>query len=202
MALVAIGILLAVLSGLLDSDSDSSSSGDSGGSGEDTTQPVEQASSYTCWDGSTSTSYDDCTVPEGDDALRWMFPSLSTDDCTQETSDDEGGRTAWRCPFPDGQEGYVRYSLWNEQDAIFDHYENDIPSGHAAWRIDGREIGYRWRTQTERDDGKYPYKAARSYSELPFSFSVYATSQELIDYALDDLIQTRPPWEERGAPEG
>ncbi len=129
-----------------------------------------------------------------------MFPALSDQDCEAEPEVHEG---AFKCAFDyEGEEGYFRYSIWDDEENAYNNYNDEFGTRPAAWKVDGEKIGYKWRVQNPRNNLNYKYKAARVYSDVALSFTVYANTQDAIQHALDDVIVTRPPWELRGVENG
>ncbi len=92
------------------------------------------ANSYTCWDGSSATSMEQCgSDPSGEAGLRYVFPALAAAGPDCETTTDSYGGVSARCPRGDGGTSVLNYYPVTAKPG----------NGSAAVYLDGGLMGYR-----------------------------------------------------------
>jgi hypothetical protein len=144
----------------------------------------------TCWDGSTAPAVAGCSRPQGLAGLSYVFPSMSTQDCTPIGGAAPGRKLLVQCyaHLSDGTRIKVNYSQWASVSAAIDHYE-----GKGLTRTEANGLyffgGYALTGELN---------SAAVYKKEPYSASVYALDQVSLSEALTTLV-ARGPDEVRGS---
>lgn len=157
--------------------------------------PPPVPAGVTCWDGSSATSVDLCSRPQGLAGLTYVFPSLAGQDCTPLSGAAVGRKILLQCTgyLQDGTAIRINYSQWASVSAATEHYQGKglAQTGVADGRI--TLSGY-------ANTGEL--NTAWIYQKEPYSASVYASDQAGLGQALSRLVVGVAPEDVRGMPTG
>jgi hypothetical protein len=146
----------------------------------------------TCWDGSTATSVDLCSRPQGLAGLTYVFPSMAGQGCTSLSGSAPGRKLLVQCTghLQDGTAIKINYSQWASVSAATEHYEGKGLTQTLAANGISTFSGY-------ANTGEL--NNAWIYQKEPYSASVYALDQAAMSQALSTLVIGVPPTEVRGS---
>lgn len=148
---------------------------------------------FTCWDDVRVARLADCSQPDGQAGLRYVFPSLRGQSCQSSGGPTDIGLVLrFRCSdeLNDGTQVTIDYSQWASVEDGVAHYD-----GLRLTRADAADI-YGWSGSSEG----LP-TAAFVYRSDPFSVSWSASTTEALSSALSTaVVEGRPPGEVRGDP--
>ena len=157
------------------------------------TAPPPAPAGATCWDGSSATTVDLCSRPQGLPGLTYVFPSLAGQACTTLSGSAPGRKLLLQCTgyLQDGTAIRINYSQWASVSAATEHYQGKglAQTGVADGRI--TLSGY-------ANTGEL--NTAWIYQKEPYSASVYASDQAGMAQALSTLVVGVPPEQVRGRP--
>ena len=159
------------------------------------------AAAYTCWNGDTAASLDECGSPEGRAGLEWVFPSLAGQRCVDRPPPAGSGNPDLRVlcvdRLPDGTRVQIGYFEWPEVDAGYDYYEGDGLERTDVEGASGEVDVWQW-----FGAGDTAGKAAAMYAAEPLSVSITVADPDRRREVLDTLVAARPVDQLRGVPAG
>jgi hypothetical protein len=148
----------------------------------------------TCWDGSQVGSGDACTMPSGEEGLRWVFPTFhpNRDDCLDVLiSHPEYTRPAmFECDFKvAGRWVKVSYMELAGVDPARIYFEKDFPNAkrETVRTAEGTPYRYVWRKYTAEG-----YELAAMYIDFPYAVGIVARDAAHRDAALRELEFRHP----------
>ena len=200
LAAVAVGALVGIVflvRGLGDDDPGTERTGPAAtGSSSPTEQPAPTtapAPAVRCWDGATADQAAQCTRPQGEAGMAWVFPNLAGQKCGAPTQTGPGVALRILCVdrLSDGTRVQVGYYEWQSVRAGIEFYDGQ----GLAHTEDGGF--HRW-TGGSADTAK----SATLYANAPFSLTVTLPVASQGAPELADLLAVRPPDRLRGEPVG
>jgi hypothetical protein len=157
-----------------------------------------QDSPVVCWDGAGAEVVEECTYPTGPAGLRWVFPSMGTQDCNDLKAQNGSPRTQlWEClaQLSTGEPVRVQYSQWPSLSMGFSHFEEFLDDRQDVLNKYGELALYRW---TGYVDGSYEH--ATMDAREPWSVAVFVDDPGLVDAAVEELVRIRPFVQFQGVP--
>ncbi len=149
-----------------------------------------------CWDGTTATSVDLCSRPEGLAGLSYVFPSMAGQDCRDITgaAHAPGRKLLLQCfdYLPDGTQIKINYSQWGSVRNGTEHYTG---KGLVSSEVSGVYV-----FTGVADDGQY--NTVGLYVKEPYSISLYAPTQSAMTEVGAMIEPARPADQVRGEPLG
>jgi hypothetical protein len=145
-----------------------------------------------CWDGSTASTVDACSLPDGPSGLAWLFPQLPGQTCRPPRPAGVGVvvRVLCSATLSDGTRVKAGYYQWESVAAADAYYD-----GQPLRRTDGNGF-HGWRARLG-----HRIKKAVLYDDAPYSRTLlYRTSAS--GTAELGHLRPRPPGHVRGEPVG
>ncbi len=170
------------------SDSEASETSEASAS----TSPAAPAP-YRCWDGSDAQALKDCSLPSGEEGLRWVFPHLADQQCGKATESDPGVvmRVLCSARLSDGSRIQFGYYQWKS-----------VRAGAAFYDAQGltRTEGHGFHGWTGGGDGTL--KSVLLYVAAPYSQTLTLPAGAKASPEDVQGLQPRPPKQVRGEPVG
>lgn len=141
-----------------------------------TIAPTTQApnATYVCWNGSSTTSIDECGDPTGIAGLRYLFPELQDPaaGCVQKFTSTDA--ITFECPH---DLAINRYVYWKDPEiALYNFRDKRFPGvPWVPFVVDGIDAGKKW--EALRDTPSNPYWTSALWVYNQYSFTVTAPNQ-------------------------
>lgn len=200
---VVSGALVYAVRGLGDGDPGTSRP-EPGQTGVPTDSPATETSpgpeaAYRCWDGSPASQLADCSRPEGEAGLRWVFPATAHERCAPPTEAGDGAVLRMVCRHVTGAGARIQvgYFQWRSVGAAIRFYDGQGLDRSEQTGPGGEVTGYQW---SGTRGGVL--KVVTLYGQEPYSSTgtmptdTVLTADDLADFA------ARPAEEIRGEPVG
>jgi hypothetical protein len=200
LAVVAIGALVGavvVVRSLVGDDDPRADRADPAtGSSSPTQEPTPTAAPATgvrCWDGSAAEQVSQCSRPDGEAGMAWVFPTMAEQKCGAPTQTGPGVALRILCidRLGDGTRVQVGYYQWQSVRAGIAFYD-----GQGLTRADDGGF-YRW---TGGSAGTA--KSAALYANAPFSLTLTLPATAQLGPGDERVFALRPPDQLRGEPVG